>query len=490
MNLKRGDNLRKCELLTNLDFLQEGKPFPPVSQRERLLTYEQNKMLFEDQHSEVYKEQFSRIERVIGNFEQIVSYSTIFNFQKLMTLKIADFVFGAKPKVTVSDDTKQEIINKIVHRTDLYNKLYMSAIDISRYGNSVMQLFKSQSDVGLNVTSPALWFPVVSHDNIQEFLCHCFCWTYIISSTEHYTKYGLKVHIHYPSEPKWCYVLDFELNGSNGNFTIGKRLNKDEKLEIEADLKKCPIFVVANTLTSDRCFGIDDYGSIDSIVSELEIRVSQVSKILDKFSNPSMSGPRSCMTYNDQTQRYEFKVGEYYEINDGAPRPEMITWDAGLDANFKQIEFLVNQLHTISEMGSAVFGDLSNSAGNVASGTALRRLMISPLAKAKRIVNVYDSVLKNMISLAAEIYGVHIEPEEISIAWRDGLPNDPREDAEIMNIRTGGKATMSRRTAIAKYDEKSDEDVDNEIAQIEADEISDTFGNVPVNEPESVVVDE
>ena len=142
MNLKRGDNLRKCELLTNLDFLQEGKPFPPVSQRERLLTYEQNKMLFEDQHSEVYKEQFSRIERVIGNFEQIVSYSTIFNFQKLMTLKIADFVFGAKPKVTVSDDTKQEIVNKIVHRTDLYNKLYMSAIDIRHDNGSVSILIR------------------------------------------------------------------------------------------------------------------------------------------------------------------------------------------------------------------------------------------------------------------------------------------------------------------------------------------------------------
>ena len=479
------------EVLTNLDFLKEGKSFPPFSQRERLLNYKQNKMLFENHHSEVYKEQFSRIERVIGNFEQIVSYATVFNFQKLMTLKIADFVFGSKPKITVSDENKQRIINKIIHQTDLYNKLYMSAIDTSRYGNSVIQLSETRfRNVGLNVTSPALWFPVVNHDNIQEFTCHCFCWTYIITSTENYTKYGLKVHIHYPEEPKLCYVLDFELNGTLGSFTIGKRLNSKETLKIETNFKKCPVFIASNTLTSDRCFGLDDYGNIDSIVSELEVRVSQVSKILDKFSNPSMSGPRSVMTYNDQTQRYEFRVGEFYEVKAGEPQLRTITWDAGLDANFKQIEFLVNQLYTISEMGSAVFGDLSHSAGSVASGTALRRLMISPLAKAKRIVNVYDPIVKNIISLAAEIYDTHIEPEEISIAWRDGLPNDPKEDAEIMNIRTGGKATMSRRTAIAKYDEKSDEDVDNEIAQIEADEISDTFGNVPVNEPESVVVDE
>ena len=157
-------------MLTNLDFLKEGKPFPPVSQRERLINYEQNKRLFENQHSEVYKEQFTRIERVIGNFEQIISYSTVFNFQKLMTLKIADFVFGAKPKITVSDEKKQKVVDKIVHQSDLYNRLYMSAIDTSRYGNSVLQLFETRfGGVGLNVTSPALWFPVVSHDNIQEF---------------------------------------------------------------------------------------------------------------------------------------------------------------------------------------------------------------------------------------------------------------------------------------------------------------------------------
>ena len=478
--------MKDCiEVLTNLDFLKEGKPFPPVSQRERLINYEQNKRLFENQHSEVYKEQFTRIERVIGNFEQIISYSTVFNFQKLMTLKIADFVFGAKPKITVSDEKKQKVVDKIVHQSDLYNRLYMSAIDTSRYGNSVLQLFETRfGGVGLNVTSPALWFPVVNHDNIQEFTCHCFCWDYIINSTENHIKYGLKVHIHYPDEPKLCYVLDFELNGSRGNFTIGKRLNGNEKLEIETDLKKCPIFVAANTLTSDRCFGLDDYGSIDSIVSELEVRVSQVSKILDKFSHPSMSGPRSCMTYNDQTQRYEFKSGEYYEIKNDEPRPEMITWDAGLDANFRQIEFLINQLYTISEMGSAVFGDLSHSTGTVPSGSALRRLMISPLAKARRIARQYDTTIKHIISLCAKIYGANIDPTEISIKWHDGLPSDPKEEAEIINMRTGGKATLSRYTAIRRTDNLSDSDTDAEMKMIEADEAS-----PPVNESENVEVD-
>jgi len=39
-------------------------------------------------------------------------------------------------------------------------------------------------------------------------------------------------------------------------------------------------------------------------------------------------------------------------------------------------------------------------------------------------------------------------------------------------------------------DNLSDSDTDAEMKLIEADEINDTFGNVPVNDPESVVVDE
>lgn len=475
-------------MLTNLNFLTQGQPFPPLSESERIKRYEENKLLFEDDHAKVYHEQFKRIERVIGNFDEVVSYSTIFNYQKLMTLKIADFVFGEPPKISVGDEAKQTVIDQILHDTDFYNQLYMSAVDISRYGDSIIRLYRAGSKVALDVTSPKLWFPVVDNNNIKQFLYHCFCVVYIIDSEK--KKYGLKVQIHNPNEPSKCYSLQFELNGEPGGFIIGKKLTPDKEISIETEFNVCPVFKISNTPTSDRVFGVDDYGSIDSIVSELEIRISQISKVLDKFSNPAMSGPPGLMTYNHEKQRYEFRFGDYYTVKDGESKPEMITWDAGLDANFKQVQLLLNQLYTISEMGSAVFGDISNSTGNVASGTALRRLMISPLAKAKRIVNRYNKAIREILSAAAGIYGAVIDPSEISVTWNDGLPNDPKEDADLMNIRTGGKATMSRIRAMQLYDGLSDKDAENELALIEADETAATMGSIPVEEPESVVVDE
>ena len=473
------------KILTDLSFLEKGKPFPPAAEFDRLERYKNNRLLFEDEHAEVYKEQFKRIERVIGNFNDIVSYGVVFNYQKLMSLKIADFVFGTPPDITVSDDKKQAVIEKIIFDTDFFNKLYMSVIDISRYGDSILQVSEKNNKARLDVTSPKYWFPVVNNDNIKEFMYHVFAWKYIIDSEK--KKYGLAVQIHKPDEPDFCEIQRYEYNGGN----IGSKIVDTEKNQLEKTFGVCPIFTISNTPTSDSCFGIDDYASVDSIISELIIRVSQVCKVLDKFSSPSMSGPQSAMQFNQQSGQWELRMGDFFaRTSSDDPEPKMITWDANMEANFKVIELLTNQLYTISEMGSAVFGDLSHSTGTVASGTALRRLMISPLAKARRISRQYDTTIKNIISLCAKIYGENIEPTEISIKWHDGLPSDPKEEAEIMNIRTGSKATLSRYTAIRRMDNLSDSDTDAEMKLIEADEISDTFGNVPVNEPESVVVDE
>lgn len=469
-------------VLTSLSFLERGQPFPPDTELKRLRRYRENKLLFEDEHAKVYKEQFNRIECVIGNFDRVVSYATILNYQKLMTLKMADLTFGQPPKISVADDNKQVVIDRIVYDTDLYNKLYVSAIDVSRYGDSIMQISKSDNGKAqLNITAPTLWFPVVNQDNIKEFEYHCFCWVYIVDSKRE--KYGLRVQIHKPREPSVCEEHSYELDGEAGRFKIGKEISNQSRLILETQLDVCPIYRVSNTQTSDRCFGIDDYSSIDSIISELIVRISQISKVLDKFASPSMTGPASSLTYNDTLGRWELKAAEYYvRENDTDPAPEYLTWDANMEASFKQIELLINQLYSISEMGSALFGDLSNSTGNVTSGTALRRLMMSPLAKARRIANSYDNVIKQVISACASIYNTVIEPSEISITWNDGLPSDPIEEANIMDIRTGGKATISRYTAIRRLDGLSDKDTDMEIAMIEEDNNSDTMGTAPPND--------
>lgn len=65
---------------------------------------------------------------------------------------------------------------------------------------------------------------------------------------------------------------------------------------------------VPNTTTSRSLYGMDDYTDIDSIVSELEVRIDQIARVLDKHTDPTMQGPRSALI-KDAAGNYVFPRG-------------------------------------------------------------------------------------------------------------------------------------------------------------------------------------
>lgn len=462
-------------MLTNLDFLRTGSRWPPESEKERMDGYEAHQKLFEDEHAAVYLEPLKRIERVTGNFSEVVSHAVVFNYQKLLSLKIADLVFGEPPKFTAAKESQQAVIDRVLSETNLLEAAYMACLDVSRYGDGLLLLGNLDGRPVVKSTSPRHWYPVVDPEDIHRIRYHVFAWAYPRDAARR--RWELTVQVHDPQHPESCEQHRYALTGSENEWSIGLELSGESETTLDTKLGVCPVFRVPNVLTSDRVFGLDDYQSVDSIVSEIMVRASQISRVLDKHANPSMSGPMSALQMDDVTGQWRLRVGDYYPRNDtDDPELRYITWDASMDANFKQLEMLLNQLHTVSEMGSAIFGDLTSKAGQAPSGSALRRLMISPLAKARRICNHFDPAMKGLLSVCAAIYGVFIAPREISIKWNDGLPDDEAENAQIMSVRTGGKATISQHTAIKRLDDLADSDASAELEEIRADEASQDMG--------------
>ncbi|MDP4143192.1 MAG: phage portal protein [Bacillota bacterium] len=470
-------------MLTDLGFLSIGQMWPPPSEVDRLKLYDRNRKLFENKHDEVYAEQFKRIQRVIGNFQNVISYAVLANFQKLISLKVADLLLGDPPKILVGkeDSQEQEVIDTICSNSDFNNTAYQAVIDISRMGDGLFFIYKdADTSAGkIDVTQPSIWFPVVSPDNIKKVQYHVLAWTFdviesndgvlnrIMNGKVQKSKH-LKVQIHSISSYE---VREYLLKDGQIVAMLG------EPTTIKTGLNDFAIIQVSNTITSDRVFGIDDYGDIDSIVSELEVRVSQIAKVLDKHAEPSVSGPSSALRQDPQTGEYHLKMGNFFaRDNNEDPETKYITWDASLEANFKYIEKLVNLLYTISEMGSAIFGDMEgHRTGQIPSGSALRRLMISPLAKVRRIRMRLDPALKKAIKLCSQLGGEGIQDlskASISIQWNDGLPQDPLEEAQIMQVRTGDKPTISQVTAIERLDGLNEEDAQIELDLIRSDEAS------------------
>lgn len=453
-------------MLTDLNFLNRGQPWPPECEKDRMRMYWHNKNLFENDHAVVYKRQFQRIERIIGNFQEVVSYPVVANFQKLLSLKVADLLLGEPPNITAgeSDSDEQKSVDQIIENADLINTAYEIAIDVSRYGDGLFYVYESDGSGLIDASQPPIWFPVVEPDNIKKTQYQVLAWTFqqnASSQTKH-----LKIRIYEKTGRYFERVHEIQHD------KIGRVIVEEKTYETKLD--DFPVIQVPNVMTSDRVHGMDDYTDIDSVISELLVRVGQISRVLDKHAAPSIEGPATALEKDPVTGEWHLKMGGYFPRNDKEDaETKYIVWDANMDANFKMIEKLVNFLHVISEMGPALLSGEDMKTGQATSGTALRMRMISPLAKVSRIAMRFGPALKKAIRLCSKLGGngiVDLSGVPISITWHDGLPNDPKEDAEIMDIRTGSKPTMSQKRAIKSYDGLNDEDAENELQQIQEEE--------------------
>ena len=441
-------------MLTDLSWLNTREMFPPASERERLNRCEKNRQLFEGEQAEVYKEAYKRIERVIGHWDNVVSYPVVLNYQKLMTLKIIDLLFGEPPTIHSQKDQKR--VDDIVKASGGLETFAVVAMDVSRYGDGLLYI----RDGAISMTQPPIWFPIVDPLDVRKKSMDVLAWT---------SKDILYVRIHesgYVTEQE--YRIDTTVNGQ-----IIQGKTKDSG-RMSTGLKESAIIQVSNVKTSDRVTGIDDYTDIDTIIQELGVRFGQIAKILDKHAEPSMQGPESALEQDPVSGEWRFASGNYLKrgSNDD-PEASYITWEGQLESNFKHIENLMSHLYALSEMGKALFGDIP--AGQVPSGSALRRLLIAPLAKVTRIRMRFDAAIKKAIMLASSMKGAPID--DVTITWQDGLPGDPVEESKIITERTQ-KPSMSQRRALMQYDGMSEAQADEEIAVI-LDEEGQANGSPP-----------
>lgn len=257
------------------------------------------------------------------------------------------------------------------------------------------------------------------------------------------------------------------------------------------------IVPLAGLLRSDGVFGLDDFRGIESMVRELELRLSHVSSTLEKFSDPNMAGPESIVGIDPDTGEAvpnEIWVdgrrvpnpaasiaiggGVYLPVREGEPIPVYLTWDASLSSNFSQIEEIKSELMAIGEISPALLGDTKN--GLAESGSALKRLAIPTLAKVDRLRKRARRPILQALRLVAELEVASRWPgaellENLTVEWRSGLPADPVEAAQVEGARktTGLTSTYS---ALARLDpDASEQDLLWELGEIKKEKAEDAL---------------
>ena len=114
-------------MLTSLDFLREGAPWPPPTEADRLKLYRQNSELFEGCHEKVFKDWVKLLRQDIQ-----ASLEIILNWPKRLSTLFADLLLGEPPQVKAGDEgsREQETVNRLIERMAC-STAYEVALDLA-----------------------------------------------------------------------------------------------------------------------------------------------------------------------------------------------------------------------------------------------------------------------------------------------------------------------------------------------------------------------
>lgn len=427
---------------------EKWETWPPEGHEKRLEDYARYRLLFMGKHADVYARIQAWLEKEV---DKTIIY-IVCNFAGIISKICADLLFGEQTRIVVGeeDSPEQQAVGSIVSTNRLHTRCYEMALSNSWRGDTVYKarFGKPQSwkeEQAIIESVPAnIFFPHLNGDNVQEMTGATLAWVKKDGDREY-----LRKEIHEPGiirNELWL------LDGHKIKYQVPlDTLDEYADLPEEQETGYPGLLVehVPNWRLDDMFWGISDYVDLESLFDELNNRVSKISRILDKHSDPKLIVPPGLMRYDEKLRRWYIEKEDLQVVEVDQEQvgdlPKYLVWDAHLEAAFKQIDKLLELLMMMSEVSPAAFG--LDKAGVAESGRALKFRLIRTLAKINRKKLYFDQGLKNILYAAQVLDVTHgrggYEPKVPRIEWADGLPADPLEQAEIEASRlTAGNTSL------------------------------------------------
>lgn len=454
-------------MLNDLSFLSAGKNWIPEEEKDRIMLYELNKELYENNHMAVLD---LLLKVVYPDAEVNETVQRVFiNLYRAVSKTWADLLFSENPTFSQADKTTIEYLNELVRNSDFWKTSRKIAIDVSRYGNGLYKVRSEEGKVIIEAISPRMWFPIASPDNLNKITHHVLAYTFVENNVQY-----LKAEIHSVGK------IEHRL------FTINKVANKiaDEidihTLDRYQSLKEVEetnaddflIIPVGNSTDSETYTGEDDYTDINPLISQIELHLSKFGKDLEEQGNMKY-GPATAIDENGQIAR-----GSYIPMlggeNQSSP-PGVVTWGVQHEAIKSYIEQMMFFFYMLAEISPMLF-DPNKSVGNgTMSGVAMQRLMQRMLTKASRLAEEFEKSIRKVFSVASQLESRTIS--DYSITWKDGLVDDIAERVAVAQ-QAGISQTMSEKTAVAYVQGIEGDALDTELAAISEEKQNNASLNV------------
>lgn len=480
------------------DAFKPGEQFPPANAIERIAKYRRMKKLYEGKQAEVYERATSLLKDT-PHAAQLQQLYIAVNIADIITTKPADLLVGEAPIFDsgIGDATpQQKAINSYVEENDLVKLIHESALANGYRGDAWIKVrydyrqdYSALDALGLPRPDEAEMEPIIEHvaadcvfpitsaGNVKKFKEVVIANVEWITSVDTDTPY-LNVERHLPgfivNERYRLQTYEGGVNNSHGYpvnlFKIVEKVG--ETTLTETGVPTLLVHHIPYKSTDDAWQGKGTLEALETILIAINDRLAQIDYVLWKHTDPTVYGPK----INDPKVRFG---GRYIEVSKEDATPGYMTWDSELQGAFKELETLIGLAFQIAETPQWLFGTVlgdQNAGGTGTShtdGAAIRARFMPILSKVNRIRTHYDRALRDALYncqlLDIEHGDAKFEAVYPTIHWRDSLPRNEKELAEIMEIRTGAKPTIDVATAIKRMDGLDDIQAETIVQRIDAD---------------------
>jgi len=427
-------------MLTDISFVADGQPWPPVDADEaaRLKEHAFMRQIYNGLHEKVFPRYITYLADAPKDSKK---QKIILDWPELATDSYLNLLLGEEPEIVAGS------------RNDLPTLPTDQAfIDVSRYGIGLFEV----SDDGIQALNPENCYIVVTPGNIQKQQAFVFFHTWketeVQNGKEKEIEY-IKFTIHQPGTIQHLVYL---ISPGSGLTNSEKKLNGPLRLadfpgyanlKVDADGYQYPpvedmlVVAVQNKLSSERYYGQSDYKpSILSLIESLELLFAQRAEVLAKFTSPVPIVPESATVFNHSTQEWEYKAGQAIITKPGDPSPSLMVWQAELGAVDRAIEQSMDQLLQMLQLSRVLLA--GQGQGTAESGTALRIRLIPTLSKVSKYARAAEKAIPAVLHLWSQLHPPEILVEDIEVKLKDGIPDDPMEEANVNNIRATALATL------------------------------------------------
>lgn len=351
----------------------------------------------------------------------------------------SDLIFRNPINAFVKENADTDnAIDRLIYENDLDNQLSESSLNCAVKGEVIAKNYLDKGKSRIKFIQPDFYFPKLS----------TFDQTEIESETIAYLF----------DDDKFIYQEIYQKNEESGYYYVTEKVSrykngkigKEESSQVKNTyLTESPLTHIPLFRMSGEFFGTSLYDGLTPIFSELNHRVSEMSKILDKHSNPNLTGDPSLM---EDGKNFDIGTGgKFIPVEGDEKIPSYLTWDGKMEANFKYIkEVIFEILYMISPMNRSLYGLDTQSQ---ASGRAIKLRSWRTESFIYRSMNYWRRALKKILFQAQQLdviagnakYTPIIPNVELSVA----LPFDELEHAQAEQLKVQSQVS-SRKSSISR----------------------------------------